>query len=324
MKKLLVVLILPTALTGACFAQDKATVKKEQQARQKAIKEQAAPVALIKQEPVRPPVVKFSMDMLASGRIDSQYIGIPAAEVIDAVEKLTNMKKGEFESSADYNTRREAVLAGKLLDELSIKDTIAFVVPVAKGGKYNNGIRYEFNADTGDVNLYVLPMASNNINLNGFGAPEHAANRRVGEGLDMFQLSRKIESQSTYQGSNAYGATITIEKINQSDYGIAVYRLPFLSFKREIMYSNPTTVAQLKLENSRAALELPALKALIIMKLADPYIAYSLSFVEPKRDRPFDITTQDKFLTGNVMGIVFYSGLTGEIFARIPETFGKP
>ena len=45
--------------------------------------------------------------------------------------------------------------------------------------------------------------------------------------------------------------------------------------------------------------------------------------MEPKRDNPVDISVQEKFLTGNIIGIVFYSGLTGEVFARLPENLGK-
>lgn len=324
MKEWFVLLAVTTSLTGVCFAQDKPTAKKEQQAKQKQTKEQPAPVAPVKQEPKKPPVVKFSMGMLESGRIDPGYTGIPATVAIDAIEKMTGVKKGEFESTADYNTRRSAALAGKFLGDSSIDDVLAFVVPASKGGKYSSGLRYEFNADTGDVNLYVLPASSKYLPLNGIGAPDYATNRREGKGLDKFELSTRIESESTYQGSNAYGATVTVEKTVMSRFGIAANRLPFLSFERDLIYSNPTIASQFKLENSRAAQELPALKVLIVMKLADPYIFYNFSHVEPKRDNPVDISVQEKFLAGNVIGIVFYSGLTGEIFARLPETFGKP
>jgi hypothetical protein len=137
-------------------------------------------------------------------------------------------------------------------------------------------------------------------------------------------LNTKIKSKSTYQGSNAYGATVTVKQTSWSSLGIAANRLPFLSFERHSAYSNPTIASQFKLENSRAAQELPVLKALIVMKLADPYILYNFSHVAPKRDDPVDFSVQEKFLTGNVIGIVFYSGLTGEIFARLPNTLGKP
>jgi hypothetical protein len=198
------------------------------------------------------------------------------------------------------------------------------MVPVPKGGKYRDGLGYEFNADTSSVNLYALPTSSKYLPLNGIGAPDYQTNRRESKGLDQFKLSTKIESKSTYQGSNAYGATVTVEKTVMSTFGIASNRIPFLKFERDLGYSNPTVATQLTMENSRAATELPVLKALIIMKLSDPYVVYNFRHVEPKRDSPVDISMQEKFLTGDVLGIVYYSGKTGEIFARIPENLGSP
>lgn len=324
MKKWFVFLAVVTSLTGACFAQDKPTAKKEQQAKQKQTKVQAAPVAETKHAPKKLPVIKFSISMLESGRIDLRYTGFPAAEVIAAIEKLTGSKKGEFESTADYNARRAATLTAKFLDDSSVEDIFAFVVPVTKGGKYRDGLGYEFNADTGDVNLYALPKSSKYLSLNGIGAPDYQTNRRESNGLDQFKLSTKIESQSTYQGSNAYGATVTVEKTGMSSAGIAANRIPFLKFERDLVYRNPAVASQFKLDNSRAAAELPALKALIVMKLSDPYVLYNFTHKEPKRDSPTDISMQEKYLTGDVLGIVYYSGQTGEVFARLPETFGKP
>jgi hypothetical protein len=60
------------------------------------------------------------------------------------------------------------------------------------------------------------------------------------------------------------------------------------------------------------------------MKLADPYVVYNFSSSKPTREDPYDIINRSRYLTGNVLGIVFYSGITGEIFARLPDGFGKP
>lgn len=323
MEKWFVFMVVATSLAGACFAQDKPTTKKEQQVKQKQTKELHATVVPVKQDPKKPPVVKFSMDMLESGHIDPGYVGTAVVEAIGAVEKMTGVKKGEFESTADYNARKSAALAGRFLNDSTIEDVLAFVVPATKGGDYRSGLRYEFNADTGDVSLYVLPASSKYITLNGIGGPD-GTNRREGKGLDKFELSTRIESKSTYQGSNAYGATVTVEKTIMSTFGIAANRLPFLSFERQLRYPRPTIAGQFRMDTARAAQELPALKALIVMKLADPYIFYNFRHTEPTRDDPVDNSVLEKFLTGDVIGIVFYSGLTGEIFARIPEAIGKP
>jgi hypothetical protein len=65
------------------------------------------------------------------------------------------------------------------------------------------------------------------------------------------------------------------------------------------------------------------MKALVVMKLSAPYVLYNFIHEEPTRDSPTKFTLQEKYLTGDVLGIVYYSGQTGEIFARLPEDFGK-
>ncbi len=323
-----VALTMVAALTGTALAQTESSTKKKLPVKQQSQPTQEAakpaPVELAKAAPVKPPVIKFTMAMLESGRIDPGYVGFAAADVIEALEKMTVSKKGEFESTADYNARKAAALNSKFLGDLSVNDVFAFMVPVPKGGKYRDGLGYEFNADTSSVNLYALPTSSQYLPLNGIGAPDYQTNRRESKGLDQFKLSTKIDSKSTYQGSNAYGATVTVEKTVMSTMGIAANRIPYLKFERDLGYSNPTVATQLTMENSRAAAELPVLKALIIMKLSDPYVVYNFRRVEPKRDSPVDISMQEKFLTGDVLGIVYYSGKSGEIFARIPENLGSP
>jgi len=313
------VLALVTSLAGAALAQSAPTAEKKLPVKQKQKMEQTAkpaPVAAVQVKRKKPPVVKFSMAMLESGRIDPGYTGIPVAEVVGALEKMTVVKKGEFESTVDYNARRSAALAGKFLGDSSIEDILAFVVPVSKG---RLGLGYEFNADTG--NLALSALFSGEESMNGLGLPNY--DRGESKGLYTFKLSTKILSQSTYKGRNAYGATVKVLKSSSLDFGVAADRLPFLSSGR-FSHVNPIVASPIKLENSRAAQELPALKALIVMKLADPYVLYHFLHIKPELDNPYDFAIQKKFLTGNVLGIVFYSGLTGEIFARLPDAFGKP
>lgn len=309
------------SLTSICFAEtSNPTTKKKPTVKQDQKQEKTAPVTQEKQELKKPPIVKFSMSMIESGRIDPGYAGIPVSEVVEAIEQITNVAKGEFESTADYNKRKSAALARTFLGNLTVDDTLAFVVPVAASRQYASGLKYNFNADTGEVRLYVLPTSST---LNGIGAPDYRTNRRKSEGLDQFDIDFKIISKNTYQASNAYGATITVDESNSVKHGIAANRIPFLDFKREIIYRNPIPTVQFNMENAKAAKELPSLKALIVMKLADPYVVYNFFHSKPTRDSPNELSSQGKYLTGDVMGIVFYSGINGEILARIPETFGK-
>lgn len=297
-----IVLAIVTSLTGIGFAEAKQIAKKDQQ---------------VKQEQKKAPIVKFSIGMIESGRIDPGYEGIPVSQVVDAIEKMTGVEKGEFESTANYNARKVAALTGKFLGDSTLEDTFAFVLPVAAWklpdpslhSGLNAGLRYAFNADTSEVRLFALPVPS----------------IKDGKASDLLHIDTKINSLGTYQISNAYGATATVEKTSSTSLWIKTDRMSFLTFKREdIFYINPVPVAQFNMENAKAAKEFPSLKALVVMKLAAPYIVYTnTGSLPPTLKRPFDKSSYSKKLTGTVLGIVFYSGLTGEIFARLPESLGR-
>jgi hypothetical protein len=262
------------------------------------------------------------MDMLASDRIDPTYAGHSVQTIADALHSMSGSKKGEFESTADYNARRLAAFARPLVGNLTVSDTLAFVRPVQSGGKYPRDISYTFDPDTSTLRLFILPGS---LPLNGIGSPDYTpGGASARSGLDLFSLETKTDSKRTYTGSNAYGASVTVEETNMSKVGIASKPASFLSFRRESFYLNPPTAFQVSMENSKAARELPALKALLVFKMSEPYLVYDFIRKEPKRDSPTDISMSARYLHGDLMGVIFYSGVTGEIVARLPESFGKP
>ena len=325
MKKWIVMVLVAPAV-GVSLAQTNPLAKKEQTrtanpTRQKQSKELADQANLVKHDSEKVTFLKFSIGMIEGDRIDKRYVGVPIADVIHAIEKLSAQKKGEFESTADFNARKVAAQSAKFLGDSTLDDTFGFVVPVLKIRANSGGLRYDFNADTRELRLYALATSSF---MNGIGAPDYAINRQPNNGLDQFEIDGKVNPTRTYQASNGYGASVTVEETVYMTSGIAATRIPFLTYKRETTYSSPPPSLQVNMENSTAARELPALKALVVMKLADPYIAYNFLHSKPTRDNPTEFTSQGKYLRGNVLSIVFYSGLTGEIFARLPENFGKP
>lgn len=321
MKKWFVIAVVISS-ASVCLAQTKPITKetrtlaspgKNEQKKKQPVKAQ--------QELKKTPTAKFSMGMIEGDRIDLGYAGLPIAEVVDAIENLSGQEKGEFESTADFNARKASALTGKFMGDSSVEDTFAFVVRIAKGSAYSDGLKYDFNADTNEVRLFALAKSSS---MNGIGAPDYQTSRRQSNGLDQFDLDFKVNSTRTYEASNAYGAKVTVQETVSTMLGIAANRIPFLTYERESYYSNPIPSVQFNMENVKAARELPALKALVVMKLTDPYVVYDFMHSKPTRDNPTELTSQGKYLTGNVLGIVFYSGLTGEVFARLPDSFGKP
>jgi len=309
--------VLATFLPSVCLAQtttqspiDSPTLAAQSKQSNKKIGSVA-----VKQKSKKSSITKFSMSMIEGDHIDLRYAGLPIAEVINGIEKLTDLKKGEFESTADFNARKAVALTKKILGDSSVDDTFAFVVPVTKRNLSDRGLLlYEFNADTSELNLFAFGDTSP---LNGIGAPDYQGTTHEKEGLYKFRLDFKLNSTRTYQASNAYGASVSVEETISTSLGVAANKIPlFLSY-------NPTV--QLNMKNAIAAKELPSLKALVVMKLdALPYVVYNFKHSTPTRDDPTEFTNSEKYLTGNILGFVFYSGLTGEIFARLPDNFGKP
>ena len=262
-------------------------------------------------------LVNFPIELIETDHINMEYEGLPIAEVVSSIENSSNQKKGEFESTLDFNARTAAAMKGKFLGDLTLDGLFGFVVPVIKGRFYSTGLKYDFNPDNDALSLFVL---SNSSTINGVGG---SGDKGKSVGLDRFDIAVKLDSQETYGASNAYGASVTVEKTVFTEYGIAAAKIPFLNYKREESYSNPSPSVELNMTSSRAAKELPALKALIIMNLTSPYLAYDLYYSKPTREVPTELRRQGKYLTGNVLGIIFYSGRTGEILARLPDNFGK-
>lgn len=303
--------ILPLSFcVGACLAQPAAPAKKGQATPSKSsATSEAAPV-------------NFSMAMVESGRIDPRYLGMPVGEIAQRLEKMAFPKKGEFETTADFNARKSSALSTKLSGNAGIEDTLAFVVPVGSGATHlGNGMKFIFNADTSEVRLYALPKPAS---LNGIGGPDYKAHSTRIVGLDLFELDSNLDSKGTYQGSNAYGATVTVKEFARKIVGLASPLIPFLTFRRSYNYLVVPPAARFNLDAARAERELSNLKALILFKLEAPYLVYDFNYVKPTRDNPIDSSTSSKYLTGSVSAILFYSGLTGEILATAPDTFGKP
>lgn len=267
--------------------------------------------------------VKFSMDMLEGSHFNPRYSGYSVEEVVNAIDKLIGLKKAEFESTIEFNARKARGLSEKFLNNATFDDIFAFSVPVSGSRE----ISYKYDADTYVTELYVLPKSSSGYNLSALGGSQSKYEEEqitLGElNPDLFPLGSKEKQIDVYKGSNAFGAVVSVDRSISTKFGIAAKRISFLHFERKVIYSNPAVSAQFKVDNLKAASELPALKALVVMKLIPPFILHNTKHFSPTIKSPHDVMVEDRYLVGDVLGIVFYSGITGEMFARIPEKFGR-
>ena len=276
-------------------------------------------------KPAEPTVKKFTLAAIQGDRVDLAATRLPVETLLDAVKKAAVVpKKGEFESTADYEARKTAARSASFLGGSTLNDTFAISIPVSKWAHQH--LAYTFNPDASEGAFFVLPATSTGGTKGIFEKREYGAE----SGIDFFtDLASKILSRSTYEGSNAYGAKVTVEKTVSVSYGLAANRIPFLTFARKDYYGSDLTsasnlaVIRFKMDGATASKTIPDLKSLIVFSLRDPFILEDGMYVEPKRDRPREIISSDPFLRIDVTGIVWYSQATGEVFARLPENFGK-
>lgn len=272
-----------------------------------------------------PTFKKFTLETIQGDRVDLAATRMPIATLIDAVKKSGVVsKKGEFESTADYEARKTAAHSTSFLGDSALNETFAISVPLSKWAGSN--FYYTFNPDTNEGAFFVFP----DISTGGFNGIYKRQEYGEGSGLDFFpRLITDIISKSTYEGVNSYGAKVKVEKIVSVSYGLASNRIQFLKFNRKRYYGSDLPVTsslasvRFKMDNATASKMIPELKVLIVFSLRDPFIIEDTFHVEPKINQPLDLMTSHRFLRTEVIGIIWYSNATGEILARLPESFGK-
>jgi len=300
--------------------------KKDAPAKQTPVVKQPKKSETVAVKTATPTFKKFTLAAIQGDRVELAATRLPIEILIDAVKKAAVVsKKGEFESTADYEARKTAARSTSLLGGSTLNDTFAISIPVSKWAQKH--FAYTFNPDASEGAFFVLPATSTGGTKGAFERREYGEQ----SGIDFFKnLANNTLSKSTYEGSNAYGAKVTVEKTVSVSYGLAANRIPFLTFSREDYYesdlSNTSKLAviRFKMDGATASKTIPDLRALIVFTLRDPFIIEDGMHVEPKRDSPMDIRASFQYLKADVMGIVWFSHATGEVFARLPDNFGKP
>jgi hypothetical protein len=291
-------------------------------------------VPVIQPEKVGPAAVKvadtvfkrFNLAAIQSDNLDLAVTRLPLETLAIEVKKVVDQPgKGEFESTADYEARKKAALSISFLGGSTVNDTFATAMPVTN--RRRDIFEYAFNPDTGDGALFVLPEYISG-GAKGWSKPQVYGRE---SGLDFLgNLDTKTLSESTYEASNGYGEKMTVKKVARVHYGLAATRIP-LAFERELSYSEddfkPTSkiaAVRFKLDSATAAKVIPQLKALVVFNLRDPFIIEDAYHFEPKRENPTERLGSLQYLRVLVLGVIWYSSASGEIFARFPESFGSP
>ncbi len=262
---------------------------------------------------------EFSLENLAKDTINQSFKGVPLTDFITKVDKRLDITKGEFETSDDFTKRLEAAAKSITINGYTLQAPIAVVVNVENNIDPTISVGYSYSADSEELLLSVLAKNKKLINhrMPTPGAPD------PDDTADIFDISREWEKETHYIASNAFGATVKVKKQDIKKYGLISSRIDWLTFERKPLYLlNAPTVARISLPPASASKILPKLSAILVIQPKPPYIAYDYDKQFPTRDIPTERAIRSKYLTGELLGIVFYSRSDGKVIYRLPEGFG--
>lgn len=270
MKNLLVVLILSVSIFGQ--------VKKRPPLQPKPNMPEVT-----KKTPVKPPFV-FNENLEV---LPIDYKGNTLMEIANAVsQKQESQKtqsspsaKDEFETSAQY---------AKRLDEYK-KNQESLQLAKTTTDKYVLVLNYQlsdYDADNQILNIRtVFTYVGNKALVN---------------------LKSDTETNS-YTASNAYGATVNVNKTNISNYGIEFSGGYF---------ADPIATAQIKLDIPTAKSLKPNLRTLIIFELIEPYSKSEITRKNPTLYSPSETINSSIVFTAKPIEIWFLDQSNGKVIAK--------
>lgn len=244
--------------------------------------------------------IPFSIEILETDNINPKYSGHKLKSVIESVDKKLKEigSKKDFETTAEYNSRRATVFSRPFFGNLTSSDTFAFVWPV--------GSFYKYSPDSEKLEFFV---SFDRISYDSIGSPSYEYGSKEAR---VTNFEEKTISDRSYKAGNAYGATVTVREIKKVVYGISINSYPAESR------------ISLTMDTTKARRDLPNMQALLLFRISEPYMVYDFTRSEPTYQNPRDYWWSKRYLHGDILGIIFYSGVTGDVIARIPSEFGKP
>ncbi|MFA7404924.1 MAG: hypothetical protein WC007_13095 [Pelobacteraceae bacterium] len=286
--KLIVLLLVYALLVTNAFAEDMTTKRKKRS------ESSPSPVAEKKAEPWKPIAFDENVENLPPN-----YLGIDAKEFYKMFKaKLSSLEKGEFETTEGF--RKRTIDKEALIAPINTKDLYAFKIKRPS---------ISYNADD---NLYQI---STNL--------EDRCRSTDDEDIGwmtcvIFAVDRR---QSSYVGSNAYGASVTISEIKGKDLSLAIHKNSSISnklFKSEYSYGSDyiiSTTLPIPIEKAKTIRN--GIDVLFVGRITDARIIKGAGkYHKPKFDFPNDIFISEEALPFEVKQVIYYVSNTGEILKK--------
>jgi hypothetical protein len=194
----------------------------------------------------------------------------------------STLTKDEFETSQQYQERLSVQSSKPIVGSLNINSVFAFKLDECLS-KYD-----------ADLNFFALSfdyfLSENNV-----------------------KIKHDIHDLGSYWGTNAFGASIKVDKSESIIHAIFIHNNVFVKRINEAPSPQSNFECTLSIGPEIAKLIKSSIQALIICKLVEPYISNEIVRSKPKFDYPYDSNFNNNYLHADVIGIIFYNYSSGEV-----------
>ena len=228
-------------------------------------------------------------------RLPANYRGMNPEVIYQNFKRQEELeKKGEFETSDQYNSRISRMRGLPILGALRRDGIFAFAV---------DNLKTTYNADARELEALVrLGAVWKNV------TPD--------PGLRAFSLKTKILRRK-YVGQNAMGAKVLVDELASESFEAAIAN--FRQFKPVELDRRQFFVKTIiQADVAKAKLIKERLRALVVCRLLSPYTGYGAVLDEATFGKSSQYFLRMYYLNAEAVELWLYDGMTGEIFRKIP------
>ncbi|HMQ03802.1 MAG TPA: energy transducer TonB [Pyrinomonadaceae bacterium] len=198
-----------------------------------------------------------------------------------------SLKKGEFETTEQYNLRSSAPI--KLTNDLTANDTFILMHP-------GRGLA-SYDADSQKMLVEIKSSDSSRTRY------------------PKFEVEQSEKPLGSYVGSNAYGGRTTVTKIARTTKSLIVQN--FNVYQKDAKFTAEFGVL---LKDAPTTKE--SLQVLYFLQLVGPYAADSFYTIEPTFSRPTELQLSEHSLVGNLKEIWIIDNRSKNVLFKIESVDG--
>ena len=241
---------------------------------------------------------------LGTSNLGQDFQGNDIAVLYEAIKNSPAFKeKSEFETTAQFETRRQSFKNQPILGGLTTASPLAFVLP---GDSPIYSPQFKYDADSQTL-AFTLEGRSTTFYLES-GHPD----------FDTLVIRSTVLDRGTYIASNAFGAKVEVEKTYSRDNGVAFSKDNWLFRGSESGYLRKFThLFSMPPEQARALKD--GGRVLLVCRLVDPWFRETVHGHEAKIDEPYETTVSDNYLQAIPEQLWIFNQKTGEVLSKLTE-----